>query len=95
MLMDVTHTAEIEAKVLVDAGLLIHGDDWQAPLTRDLRLSSTRTTERWASSARKSERVRVSRTLLGELALLVERAGAARLARHARVASTLRLASEE
>lgn len=65
-------TVDIPAGLLVAAGEILHGADWQGPLADTLGLTNTRTLERWAAAARRGETVRVSRSLAGELAQLVE-----------------------
>lgn len=62
---------ELPGALLEAVGSLLHGEQWQAPLARDLDIG-LRTVERWAAAARRGEGQRVSRSLLPELLALLE-----------------------
>jgi hypothetical protein len=69
--MDVSKTVEVPAALLRAAGQALWGREWVGPLA-DLLAINRRAVERWATAARDGEAVRVSRSLVAELAQYVD-----------------------
>lgn len=66
------HTVEVPGALLGEVGRVLFGqDEWAGPMAQALGLNP-RTVQRWRAAASADQPVRVSRSLVGELAALVQ-----------------------